>query len=301
MRELEVLHDQLLWLFEHHPDLHARGRRRDDAGHRRRTRPHRGGLRRRARRPRRIPFTIADRSLRAESTLVDGVPGAARAARQPLRRRPAPDPARDAGGAPALRLRGRRPRPGAAAGGRERACAGEWTPPRAPVLGLPGTSRSTPGASASTACCSGSRCRAASGGCVGGVLPCDAVEGSDAQVLGRLAGFVDSGGRARGDARRAARGAGVGATLARGAGALPRSRRRRRRGGAGGARRTRPPRRRCGPGGLRGRHPLDLVRVCCARSSSVRRRGAAFSPAASPSARWCRCAACRSRSSAWSG
>ena len=58
-------------------------------------------------------------------------------------------------------------------------------------LGQP-TAPTTPGASASTACCSATRCPATDEALFGGVLPYDDVEGADAELLGRLAEFCDT-------------------------------------------------------------------------------------------------------------
>src|SRR5262249_52065159 len=74
MREVEVLYDQLLWLFERHPDLTAADvvvMTPDIDAYAPAIEAVFGGTRG----ERRIPFTIADRSLRADSALVEGFLG----------------------------------------------------------------------------------------------------------------------------------------------------------------------------------------------------------------------------------
>ena len=74
MREVEVLYDQLLWLFEQHPDLTPADvvvMTPDIDAYAPAIEAVFGG----AAGPRRIPFTIADRSLRADSPLVEAFLG----------------------------------------------------------------------------------------------------------------------------------------------------------------------------------------------------------------------------------
>src|SRR5262249_9727016 len=74
MREVEVLHDQLHWLFEHHPDLTPADvvvMTPDIEAYAPCIEAVFGG----AQGVRRIPFTVADRSLRAESSLVEAFLG----------------------------------------------------------------------------------------------------------------------------------------------------------------------------------------------------------------------------------
>ena len=268
MREVEVLYDQLLWLFEQHPDLTPADvvvMTPDIDAYAPAIEAVFGG----AAGPRRIPFTIADRSLRADSPLVEAFLGLL----------DLPDSRYDADRlltlleAPAVHGRF-----GIASGiwtwcsgWSPRAwCGGASTPRRAPVSDCR-RSRSTPGASVSTACCSASRSRAAKRDCCDGVLPCDAVEGSEAQVLGQLAAFVEAAASLRGVARGAAIARRLGRVAGGGPRPLRRCRRGRRRDGAGAARRAPAPRRRRRPGGLRCAGVARRSSACCCVASSSSR------------------------------
>ena len=293
-----MLHDQLHWLFEHHPDLTPADvvvMTPDIDAYAPCIEAVFGG----ARAARRIPFTIADRSLRAESPLVEAFLGAARPARQPLRGGPAPGAARHAGGAPPLRDRGAATSIWCSAGARERRALGRRRR-HARATRAAGRPASTPGASASTACCSATRCRAATARLRDGVLPCDAVEGSDAQVARTSRDVRRRRGGARGDARRAALDGGLGRHARRRPGALRRARRRRGRTSC----------RRCAPRSSTWRTPPRRAGFDAPVSLELRPRAAARRARAAGAARalprrrrhvlraWCRCAASPSRSCA---
>ena len=152
VREIEVLHDQLLGLFERHPDLTPADvvvMTPDIAAYAPAIEAVFGG----APPERRIPFTIADRSLRAESALVAAflslldLPGSRYDASQLLELLETPAVHR--------RSAFRRPRTwiSCAVSLPAAGFAGASTRPRAPGWGCP-PSRSTPGASASIACSS---------------------------------------------------------------------------------------------------------------------------------------------------
>ncbi len=189
VRELEVLHDQLLGLFERHPDLTPADvvvMTPDIAAYAPAIEAVFGG----APLDRRIPFTIADRGLRAESTLVAAflellaLPGSRYDAGRLLALLETPAVYRRFGFAAAdldlarRLVAGSGIRWGVDAAARARA-------------GLPGTPEHTwrfglDRLLLGFALASGER------RLIGEVLPYDAVEGSEAQVLGRLAGFVEA-------------------------------------------------------------------------------------------------------------
>jgi exodeoxyribonuclease V gamma subunit len=189
MREVEVLHDQLHWLFEHHPDLTPADvvvMTPDIDAYAPCIEAVFGG----AQGPRRIPFTVADRSLRAESPLVEAflglldLRGSRYEADRLLALLDTPAVHRRFGiAAGDLDLVQRLVRESAVRWGVDAAMRERLDLPAAPehtwrfgldrlLLGytLPGGDRRQSF----------------------GVLPCDAVEGSDAQVLGRLVTFVDA-------------------------------------------------------------------------------------------------------------
>ena len=189
MREVEVLHDQLHWLFEHHPDLTPADvvvMTPDIDAYAPCIEAVFGGTQG----ARRIPFTVADRSLRAESPLVEAflelldLRGSRYEADRLLALLDTPAVHRRFGiAAGDLDLVQRLVRESAVRWGVDRAMRAKLGVPASPeytwrygldrlLLGfaLPGDDR---------------RLR-------DGVLPCDAVEGSDAQVLGRFVTFVDA-------------------------------------------------------------------------------------------------------------
>jgi exodeoxyribonuclease V gamma subunit len=189
VREVEVLHDQLHWLFEHHPDLTPADvvvMTPDIDAYAPCIEAVFGG----AQGARRIPFTVADRSLRAESPLVESflglldLRGSRYEADRLLALLDTPAVHRRFGlAAGDLELAQRLVRESAVRWGVDAAMRERLGLPAAPehtwrfgldrlLLGfaLPSGDR---------------RLRE-------GVLPCDAVEGSDAQVLGRLVTFVDT-------------------------------------------------------------------------------------------------------------
>jgi exodeoxyribonuclease V gamma subunit len=189
MREVEVLHDQLHWLFEQHPDLTPADvvvMTPDIDAYAPCIEAVFGG----AQGIRRIPFTVADRSLRAESPLVEAflglldLRGSRYEADRLLALLDTPAVHRRFGlVAGDLDLVQRLVRESAVRWGVDAAMRERLGLPAGPehtwrfgldrlLLGfaLPGGDR---------------RLR-------DGVLACDAVEGSDAQVLGRFATFVDA-------------------------------------------------------------------------------------------------------------
>ena len=191
MREVEVLHDQLLALFDGGPQPAAARRGGHEPVDRRLRAVHRGGLRRRATPARpRIPYRIADRRVRATDAgrrrlrcdLLDALRG----------RMTAPEVldllAIDAVRA-ALRHRRRGARPRAPLGHARRACAGASMRRIAP----PSASRRwrrTPGASDSIACSSAMPCPAKERALFGGVLPYDDVEGTAADAARPVRGVL---------------------------------------------------------------------------------------------------------------
>ncbi len=189
MREVEVLHDQLHWLFEHHPDLTPADvvvMTPDIDAYAPCIEAVFGG----APDARHIPFAVADRSLRAESPLVEAflglldLPGSRYEADRLLALLDTPAVHRRFGLTLGdLDLVQRLVRESAVRWGVDAAMREHLALPASPehtwrfgldrlMLGfaLAGDDR---------------RLHA-------GVLPCDAVEGSDAQILGRLVTFVDA-------------------------------------------------------------------------------------------------------------
>jgi exodeoxyribonuclease V gamma subunit len=189
MREVEVLHDQLLWLFEHHadvtpadvvvmmPDVETYAPCIETVF---------GGTQG----PRHIPFTVADRSLRAESPLVEAflalleLPGGRYEADRLLALLDTPAVHRRFGLAAAdLDLVQRLVRESAVRWGVDAATRARLgLPPSREHTWRLGLDRLLLG----LALPSGDRRMRDD------VLPCDAVEGHDAEVLGRFATFVEA-------------------------------------------------------------------------------------------------------------
>jgi exodeoxyribonuclease V gamma subunit len=188
-REVEVLHDQLLWLFEHHPDVTPADvvvMMPDIETYAPCIEAVFGGTQG----PRHIPFTVADRSLRAESPLVEAflglleLPGGRYEADRLLALLDTPAVHRRAGlAAGDLDLVQHLVRESAVRWGVDAATRVRLDLPASREhtwrygldrlllgLALPGGDRVMRG----------------------DVLPCDAVEGHDAQVLGRFASFVEA-------------------------------------------------------------------------------------------------------------
>ena len=189
MREVEVLYDQLLWLFEQHPDLTPADvvvMTPDIDAYAPAIEAVFGG----AAGPRRIPFTIADRSLRADSPLVEAFLGLL----------DLPDSRYDADRlltlleAPAVHRRF-----GIASGDLDLVqrlvteSAVRWGVDAASRarLGLPAVAEHTWRFGLDRLLL-GFSVPSGDARLLEGVLPCDAVEGSDAQVLGHLGAFVEA-------------------------------------------------------------------------------------------------------------
>jgi exodeoxyribonuclease V gamma subunit len=189
MREVEVLYDQLLWLFEQHPDLTAADvvvMTPDIEAYAPAIEAVFGG----ARVERRIPFTIADRSLRADSTLVEAflglleLPGSRYDADRLLSLLEVPAVYRRFGIAGGdLDLLQRLVAESAVRWGVDAAARAR--------LGLPAVAENTWRFGLDRLLL-GFVLPSGETRLLGGVLPCDAVEGSDAQVLGRLGAFVEA-------------------------------------------------------------------------------------------------------------
>jgi exodeoxyribonuclease V gamma subunit len=189
MREVEVLYDQLLWLFDQHPDLTAADvvvMTPDIEAYAPAIEAVFGG----APLERRIPFTIADRSLRADSTLVEAflelleLPGSRYDADRLLSLLEAPAVYRRFGIAGGdLDLLQRLVAESAVRWGVDAAARAR--------LGLPAVAENTWRYGLDRLLL-GFALPSGATRLLDGVLPCDAVEGSDAQVLGRLGAFVEA-------------------------------------------------------------------------------------------------------------
>ena len=189
MREIEVLHDQLHWLFERHPDLGPADvvvMTPDIDAYAPCVEAVFGG----AQGARHIPWSLADRSLRAESPLITAylalleLPGGRYPADRLLALLDVPAVHRRFGLEPGdLELAQRLVREGAVRWGVDAAMRER--------LGLPATREHTWRFGLDRLLL-GYALPGTDRGLRGGVPPCDAVEGSDAQVLGRLAAFVEA-------------------------------------------------------------------------------------------------------------
>jgi exodeoxyribonuclease V gamma subunit len=189
MREVEVLYDQLLWLFEQQPDLTTAdvvAMTPDIDAYAPAIEAVFGG----AAGPRRIPFTIADRSLRADSPLVEAflglldLPGSRYDADRLLTLLETPAVHRRFGIASGdLDLVQRLVTESAVRWGVDAASRAR--------LGLPAVPEHTWRFGLDRLLL-GFTLPSGDARLLDGVLPCDAVEGSDAQVLGHLGAFVDA-------------------------------------------------------------------------------------------------------------
>jgi exodeoxyribonuclease V gamma subunit len=189
MREVEVLYEQLLWLFEQHPDLTAADvvvMTPDIEAYAPAIEAVFGG----ARPERRIPFTIADRSLRSDSTLVEAflglleLPGSRYDADRLLSLLETPAVYRRFGIAGGdLDLVQRLVADSAVRWGVDAAARAR--------LGLPAVAENTWRFGLDRLLL-GFALPSGETRLLEGVLPCDAVEGSDAEVLGRLGAFVEA-------------------------------------------------------------------------------------------------------------
>ncbi len=189
MREVEVLHDQLLWLFERHPDLTPADvvvMTPDIDAYAPCIEAVFGGARDR----RHIPYTVADRSLRADSPLVAAflglleLPGGRYEADRLLALLDAPAVHRRFGfEAGELQLAQRLVRESAVRWGVDAGMRARLDLPAVPEHTWRfGLDRLLLGFSLPS-----DHLRL-----WGDIPPCDAVEGSEAQALGRLAAFVDA-------------------------------------------------------------------------------------------------------------